>query len=459
MKKALAIVIICLTVYHVYGSFVGRNYECEKGYFDMVPAVADMTNCFELGKLLDNTNSVAAMSAAKRLGQIKTKEAEDILIAYFESNTYEVSMSTSPKYPVVKLEVLRALQTITNNRVKIFLLKSLNMYLTTERKGKLKYAYSFDGEFSTVVPLLITCLKTYSADEDVYNVSKELISRENIDTLYLRSCLGNPLQLIWELYLESHINHTFTGNDNKAITYLVDLYMEKIHRYNKSDINANAMDAFANAAKYIITKCSCEALQKEKEYYDKLIYTTTNRSDFTRWDDKLYEYLYRKSLLNECIKLKNKPDCLNMILYDSCYNMFVKDLNVKMRLVKEKGLENAHYSKLGRYMNFRHPTTIVECDSKIRDTYNYVLSLFPDIYSDATNNSCVGNLYAASEYLIDTHGLFSKQLATEYSNIFLFSGGIYYQPVDDFSSGFAVVRGGKKVYKWTKYEKEVLSYR
>ena len=71
-------------------------------------------------------------------------------------------------------------------------------------------------------------------------------------------------------------------------------------------------------------------------------------------------------------------------------------------------------------------------------------------------NSHLTSIYAAKANINWLHrGIFYQPtVATEYRDIYFFSGGRYWKDVKDFSSGIAVAKKGWSVFLWSKYDKK-----
>ncbi|MCJ7828423.1 MAG: HEAT repeat domain-containing protein [Dehalococcoidia bacterium] len=195
-----------------------------RGEFELPPEIKKVANISELQRFLDSESEFTRMAAARRLGQLDDRDAVNVLASRFAKEPYKTLRSPEGT-PIVKLEIVRTLETIQGEKTKSLLLNIANSYWRRGpqckcKKCKDKGLYPHhDGDYSSVFPAVLKALEVWKEDQSVFSISSQIVLDENIRSTPV-------LVSAWELHLITKMAREGITTDEQAVDYLLSFLVE-----------------------------------------------------------------------------------------------------------------------------------------------------------------------------------------------------------------------------------------
>jgi len=195
-----------------------------RGEFELPPEIEKVANISELQCFLDSESEFTRMAAVRRLRQLDDRNAVNILASRFANEPYKPLRSPEGT-PIVKLEIVRALETIEGEKAKSLLLNIANSYWRRGPQCKCKRCKDkglypeHDGDYSSIFPAVLKALRRWKDDQSVFSISSQIVLDENIRSTPV-------LVSAWELHLITKMAKEGATTDEQAIDYLVSFLVE-----------------------------------------------------------------------------------------------------------------------------------------------------------------------------------------------------------------------------------------
>jgi len=188
-----------------------------KGEFEIPTEIRKAASLSELRPFLNSRQEFARMAAVRRLGEIEGRESIGLLLESFEKEKPPTGLHD---VPLVKLEIVRALERIDGEEAKSALLNILKDYWRTGPEVKDKRAFAIDRDFAPVVNGLLKSLYRWSHDEDVFQTAKEIaLSKDTREFYTFPEGVGEGA---WKVYLKGEMIRKQIVKGKQSAIYLLD---------------------------------------------------------------------------------------------------------------------------------------------------------------------------------------------------------------------------------------------
>jgi hypothetical protein len=237
MKKLFIKTMVAYLIFSGWTYIFGKEIPYFRERVEMPPEISGANTVSEIQPYLESPNDVTRIAAARRLGQLGDQNAVSLLTERFVKEPYLAAMDWSP---YVKLEIIVALGKIGGEQAKNSLLNIFNTYWKQGPKSQ-KYVWE-DGDYSSVVSVVLESLYTWRKDNDVYDIFRRTYLEER------KIPDWKTQEKAYELYLKAKMEREGVTGQEKEINYLLEKLKGTGHDWIEGKRGVKTLDSLQDGA-------------------------------------------------------------------------------------------------------------------------------------------------------------------------------------------------------------------